>query len=107
MISLALESNEPPLDFADRLARAALRGKRWLPRESAYWMITWVADALDDGSLSSRELRYTPLDHLWARLGRGDVERLTERLRAHRRGSSGRRWLRYNRDKLAGRYTIR
>jgi hypothetical protein len=107
MISLALESNEPPLDFADRLARAALRGKRWLPRESAYWTITWVADALDDGSLSSRELRYTPLDHVWARLGRGDVERLTERLRAHRRGSSGRRWLRYNRDKLAGRYTIR
>jgi hypothetical protein len=104
MNAFALEGGEPPADFADRIARTALRGTRPLPRQFAYWAITWVADALDAGMLSSRELREAPLDHMWVRLGRADVDQLTARMQAHRRSSSGRRWLRDNRDRLAERY---
>ncbi|MDX6719621.1 MAG: GTPase-associated protein 1, N-terminal domain type 2 [Solirubrobacteraceae bacterium] len=104
MDALALEGGEPLANLADRIARTALRGTRPLPRQFAYWAITWVADGLDGGSLSSRELRNTPPDQMWVRLGRADVDELTARLRARRRNSAGRRWLRHNRDRLAERY---
>ncbi len=104
MDALALIAGEPSPEFADRVARAALRGTRPLPRRFASWVIIWVAEALDGGRLTSGELRDTPLDHLWAQLGRADVDDLTARLKEHRRGSAGRRWLRDNRDRLAERY---
>lgn len=104
MHALVQVAGEPSSDLADRIGRAALRGSRQLPREFALWTITWVAEALDNGSLSGRDLHDQPLDHVLTRLAPIDVDVLTARFSGHRRGSPGRRWLRYNRDKLAERF---
>lgn len=95
------EAGEPAPTFSTRLGRAALRSGRYTRRQIAYWTILWVANQLDAGNMSIKQLRDSPVSGVWCRLHAIDVEALAADGKVRGRSGAAQRWLRQNRDALA------
>ncbi|MDQ3741590.1 MAG: hypothetical protein M3389_11685, partial [Actinomycetota bacterium] len=89
-------SGEPELDFAQRLARAALRNGATPRRDIPRWVVLWVARALEENRLDRTDLGTGSLATLSARLDDTDVERLRTFVKKRTKRGAARSWIKDN-----------
>jgi hypothetical protein len=103
-VAAARDGGEPALDFATRLARAAIRPGERDRRSAVRWTLGWIADALDLDALARDEVDGPPFDHLTDPLRKLDLDMLGRTIDSRRR-APGKKWLKAHHKALKRRYS--